>query len=189
MKRILDSNRSACVENKKQRGRCHRYTFSRKSYFSCCKTSLFKVINRLENFSNEVFYEIFDYLDGCDLLKAFSNLNHRFQTLIHHSSVLLKLTHDNKTSIPMKHFCKEVILPNKHRLFALHAVPNWDHGLCFDCSIFDRSFERLESLTLTQLTTDQLPINCIYLIQLPRLYSLEVYLKSKSIERFFVYLF
>ena len=33
----------------------------------------------IENFSNEIFYEIFDYLDGCRLYQAFANLNFRFQ--------------------------------------------------------------------------------------------------------------
>ena len=36
----------------------------------------------LENFSNELFYEIFDYLDGIELFEAFSNLNAHFQRLI-----------------------------------------------------------------------------------------------------------
>ncbi|CAF4907485.1 unnamed protein product, partial [Rotaria sp. Silwood2] len=45
----------------------------------------------LENLSNELFYEIFDYLDSCDLYKAFSNLNIRFLNLIFRSSFPLKI--------------------------------------------------------------------------------------------------
>lgn len=179
MKRFFKFNEPVCNTNRKERGNVNHASFSRIHVFLCCETSFFKVINRLENLSNEIFHEIFDYLDGYDLLNAFSHLNVRFQNLINHSSISLKLLHDNRKSIPMKLYCNEVILPNKHRILALHAMFNWDHGLCFDCSIFDIAFERLESLTLAKLTTDQLPINCIYLMQLPRLYSLQVYLEAE----------
>ncbi len=35
-----------------------------------------------ENLSNELFYEIFDYLDGYDIYKSFSNLNSHFNNLL-----------------------------------------------------------------------------------------------------------
>ena len=40
-------------------------------------------ITRIEDFSNEIFYEIFDYLYGNDIYKAFSILNYRFDQLLH----------------------------------------------------------------------------------------------------------
>ena len=48
-------------------------------------------IASIENLSNEIFYEIFDYFDGCDIYQAFSNLNYRFQQLIHSPSLLFKI--------------------------------------------------------------------------------------------------
>ncbi len=48
-------------------------------------------ISCLENLSNELFYEIFDYLDGCDIYNAFSNLNIHFQNLIFCSSFPIKI--------------------------------------------------------------------------------------------------
>ncbi|CAF4388605.1 unnamed protein product, partial [Rotaria sordida] len=48
-------------------------------------------ISSIENLSNELFNEIFDYLDGIDIYLAFSNLNHRFQQLLTSSSILYKI--------------------------------------------------------------------------------------------------
>ncbi|CAF3058682.1 unnamed protein product [Rotaria sp. Silwood2] len=53
-------------------------------------------ITSIENLSNDLFYEIFDYLDGIDIFQAFSNLNYRFQELLNSSSILFKIKfHDS----------------------------------------------------------------------------------------------
>ncbi|CAF1279291.1 unnamed protein product [Adineta steineri] len=46
------------------------------------KKSRNQLVNSLENLSNDLFYEIYDYLEGLDICVAFSNLNARFQQLI-----------------------------------------------------------------------------------------------------------
>ena len=43
-------------------------------------------MNCIENISNEIIYEIFDYMDGFDMHQAFTNLNNRFENLIRFSS-------------------------------------------------------------------------------------------------------
>lgn len=48
----------------------------------------------VENLFNDLFYEIFDYLEGRDLVKAFSNINYRFQRLLKSLSLLLKIDDD-----------------------------------------------------------------------------------------------
>ncbi|CAF2123652.1 unnamed protein product [Rotaria magnacalcarata] len=47
-------------------------------------------INSIENLSNEIFYEIFDYFDGGEIVKIFSKLNSRFEQLLHSSFILIK---------------------------------------------------------------------------------------------------
>ncbi|CAF4675009.1 unnamed protein product [Rotaria sp. Silwood1] len=44
-----------------------------------------------EDLSNELLFEIFDYLDGYGLYEAFSNLSSRFEQLLYSSSVLFKI--------------------------------------------------------------------------------------------------
>ncbi|CAF3711886.1 unnamed protein product [Rotaria sordida] len=87
-----------------------------------------KQVDCFENLSNELFYEIFDYLEGCDLFKAFSNLNNRFQALLTSSSLRLKID---------LRYREETILHLGH-----------DHPYNSYPALFkiDSSFSRLESL-------------------------------------------
>lgn len=175
MKRSFNGDSSSCLEKKRHRGKYLQYCF-KCIRFSYCKISSFKVINRLENLSNEVFYEIFDYLDGYDMLMAFSNLNRRFQTLTNHSSIPFKGISDRSTSMSMKSFCDEIIRPNQNRLFSLYLNPmsEWDASCLFDFFNFDASFARLECLILGQVSIAPLLMICSQLKLLPRLYSLKV---------------
>ena len=54
-----------------------------------------KSITTIENFSNEFFVKVFDYLDGCHIYLAFADLNHRFQQLLNSPLVLFKINLDN----------------------------------------------------------------------------------------------
>src|SRR6202044_1665767 len=78
-------------------------------------------ITSIEDLSNEFFYEIFDYLDGCNIYQAFSNLNYRFQELLNSSSLLLKINFHRSTSkeIFMNNY-KQIILLNKNQIVSIH---------------------------------------------------------------------
>lgn len=92
---------------------------------------------RLEDLSNELIYEIFDYLDGFDMLEAFSNLNQRFQTLVNHSSIPIKLKYPAGKSMSVKDYCEKLLLPNKHRLQSVQMITYRLNHNFFDFSIFD----------------------------------------------------
>ena len=55
-------------------------------------------ITSIENLSNKIFYEIFQYLDGYEIYQIFSNLNHHFQQLINCSSILFKFNYHDSIS-------------------------------------------------------------------------------------------
>lgn len=100
------------------------------------------------------------------MLKAFSNLNDRFQTLINHSSVLFKIADDRRNSRCMEDFYREIIERNRNRLLSLHIQSN----LLAEIS-FDASFSRLEFLELHSFSMRELRIDDLYhLNSLPRLY-------------------
>ncbi|CAF0872427.1 unnamed protein product [Adineta steineri] len=48
-------------------------------------------ITSVEDLPNEIFYEIFEHLDGCHIYEVFLNLNNRFNELLNSSSLLFKI--------------------------------------------------------------------------------------------------
>jgi hypothetical protein len=137
-----------------------------------------RLITSIENLSNEVFYEIFDYLDGRDIYDAFSNLNSRIQQLITSPSLILKIEFFRSSHPDMKHRCEYVIIPNKHRIISLLI---WDQVLIdqfFIHCIIDETFIRLESICLCEVSINKLIIILFYLKSLPRLFALTIFLHN-----------
>ncbi|CAF3522028.1 unnamed protein product [Rotaria sp. Silwood1] len=44
----------------------------------------------LEHLSNEIFYDLFEYLNGYEIAQTFFNLSYRFEQLLNSSSILIK---------------------------------------------------------------------------------------------------
>jgi hypothetical protein len=74
----------------------------------------------IEDLSNEIFYEIFDYLDGWEIYETFSNLNHRFEQLLNSSLLLLKIKFDSNSNILYENFYKQMTHINKHQIYSLN---------------------------------------------------------------------
>ncbi|CAF2541272.1 unnamed protein product [Rotaria sp. Silwood2] len=76
-------------------------------------------ISQFENLSNEVIYEIFEFIDACQLYESFFDLNIRFRNFCIHSNLSIQI---NAQSISKSTFqCIHInfILPNKHRIQSL----------------------------------------------------------------------
>ncbi len=73
----------------------------------------------IEHLSNELFHDIFDYLDGCEIFLAFSNLNQRFQQLLYCSSLLLKIQFNITTVELYNDTCRKIVLLNKQQIFSI----------------------------------------------------------------------
>ena len=133
-------------------------------------------ITCIEDLSNELFYDIVEYLRGWDLHNAFSNLNSRFQHLFVHSALPLNIVIGSSSPSEMEHYCKKFLIPNKHRILSLY----FDNELIIDtilkhCMI-DSSFHRLQSIEFDELTPDYFVMLLFYLRSLPRLFSLSALL-------------
>lgn len=129
---------------------------------------------RFEDLSNELFYEIFDFLDGGCIIEIFSNLNTRFNKLIVHSSLPLKLNFSLLSKTTFQYQCNSILIPNIHRITSLR----FSHHLIIDhffteCRI-DSSFIRLQTLALYNSKSDDLIPIINSLATLPRLCSLTI---------------
>ncbi|CAF1061443.1 unnamed protein product [Adineta steineri] len=139
-----------------------------------------EIINHIEHLSNEIFYEIFDYLNGCDIYQSFSNLNWRFQDLITHSTFYLKVqfSSESQSNLTIKDRYERYILPNKHRIISFYC----DNQLYYEefilLSPINSTFNHLESIILKHISTFQFVDLLFYLKSLPRLSSLQIFFDS-----------
>ncbi|CAF3993257.1 unnamed protein product, partial [Rotaria sordida] len=78
-----------------------------------------KSITLFEDFPNELFYEICDYLDVYYVYKAFNNLNKRLQTLLFNSTVPLTINISSMSKSIFQDYNKHMIIPNQHRIKTL----------------------------------------------------------------------
>ncbi|CAF4156678.1 unnamed protein product, partial [Rotaria sordida] len=73
-----------------------------------------------EDMSNEIFYEIFEYLGNYHVFEAFFKVNTRFQTLLLDLTIPIKLEIPTICTANLKRYYKNKIIPNKHRINVLH---------------------------------------------------------------------
>ncbi|CAF1449856.1 unnamed protein product [Adineta steineri] len=137
-------------------------------------------ITCIENLSNEFFYEMFDYLDGYDIYKAFSNMNHRFQQLVNSSFILFKIKFDSIFDELYTDDFKQFLLFNQQQIYSIQLSISKENEHIFSYLPIHSQFNRLESLVLNELE----PIILISLLPkltcLSRLYSLTVDIWNSS---------
>ncbi|CAF1186455.1 unnamed protein product [Rotaria sp. Silwood1] len=138
-------------------------------------------ITSIENLSNECFYEIFDYLDGCQIYEAFSNLNYRFHQLLNSSSLLFKIKHVYSSSEEIfRNNYEQIIVHNRCQIYSINLWTMKNIFLTMTLFIINSSCDHLESIVLFGIESD---ILCRLLTQytcLPRLFSLNIDTKSSS---------
>jgi len=125
-------------------------------------------ISLFEHLSNELFFEICEYFDGCEIYKLFSNLNNHFQELI--NSLLLLLKFDSHCLTSNGQIYKQLLLNNKHQIFSFYITQN-EFFLSFS---IDSSFKNLESLIIIGIPEKILYSLLANLSSLPRLFSLTI---------------
>lgn len=129
----------------------------------------------LESLPNEIFHEIFDYLEGIDLLVAFSNLNNRFQTLITCLNLRMKVNPLFCSNEVVKCRSNYISMTNKESIISLDMSNTAFIDLNFKYFNIDLSFTRLQSLTLDDIKSGDLIPLLTNLISLPCLSSLNIY--------------
>jgi hypothetical protein len=129
--------------------------------------------SHFEDLSNEIIYDILDFLDGCHAYEAFSNLNARFDRLLQWPSRLLKINLVFSSKGAFEHRCKTILASNIDRIISLHLSTVLSIHLFLKLFSIN-SFIRLESLTLDSIQSDDLDSLLLTLTFLPRLFSLSI---------------
>ncbi|CAF5069635.1 unnamed protein product, partial [Rotaria sp. Silwood1] len=111
----------------------------------------------IEDLSNELFYEIFEYLDSGEIYQAFFKLNHRFQQLLNSSSLLLKIKlYYSESKETMMNNYKHIFLYNKNQVLSIHLWLSTNNNQIMSSFTIDLSFIRLESLVFSLIEPDLL---------------------------------
>jgi hypothetical protein len=143
------------------------------------------MISDMEDLANEIFYEIFDYLDGCDVYRSFSNLNSRFYQLLHSPLLLYKIKfHFESDDASTNTY--QYLQPNQ--ILSLHLSSQLHIDRCFSSFHTDASMhDHLQSICLEYIQSETLfglLRNCIHL---PRLTSLRICSCHQALESSQIY--
>ena len=135
-------------------------------------------ISCLECLSNELFYEIFEYLDGCAIIQSFSRLNQRLENLIQYSSLPLQIKFTPASQTKLEENCRNVIVPYKHRIRSLHLYYYLIIQIFFDTCTINDSFTHLESIVLSGISRENAMVAIFHMKSLPKLSSLTIELEG-----------
>ncbi|CAF4103996.1 unnamed protein product [Rotaria sp. Silwood2] len=127
-----------------------------------------------EDLSNELLCVIFDYFYGHELCKIFSNLNFRFEQLLHSSFVLFKTRCYLFENDEVMNMFKQLMFPHRHQIFSMNVNFIFQNNYFFSSFLFDSSFDRLESIFLKDIQSDTLIPVLSNLSSLPHLFSLTI---------------
>lgn len=140
-------------------------------------------ITRIEHLSNEIFYEIFDYLEGCQIYRVFIDLNRRFHQLVTSPSLRLRLQIPYRFNLIYWNTYQRLMTFNQHQIFSIDLSLKLDENVgIITAHSLDSSFVHLESLSIDSMQSDTLFSVLFTLSSLPRLCSLSIQLSYKLQE-------
>ncbi len=151
--------------------RIYRYkNVSDKINFEFSSIFMFDIVcSYIEHLSDEIFYQIFDYLDGYDIYQAFSNLNNRLENLINSSFMKIQFSSTSE----LDHHYIQFLISKKHQIFSLH-FNNEQILKTFIRLRMIQSFNHLESVILNPVSTYKFLTILFYFVSVPRLSSLTI---------------
>lgn len=143
-----------------------------------------KHVTCIEDFSNELFLEIFDYLDGCDVYKVFSNLNKRFENIISRSAFRPKISLSSYEQSKDEDCWRNIIFPNKPKIVSLCLLNSLVIDSFSQSIVFDSLFQHLESIVLFDIKSNGLIPLLLALTSIPQLYLLIITVGDRNMNDF-----
>ncbi len=149
-------------------------------------TSSRDAVTRVEDLSNEVIYEMFDFLDFCQIYDAFSHLNVRLENLLHDPLLPIKIKIALVSKPTFQRYYTQIIIPNVRRIQSLHLSNPFIIDFVFSLLSMLSKFTRLECLVLHKIKVNCLENNLIHLRSLLCLSSLVIdcigYVQSRQVS-------
>lgn len=155
----------------------HQVTNKLQRMSSCLITP----ITCFEDFSNELFYEIFDYLGPHHIYDGFFNLNTRFQNLLLYVNIPIKTNNiSSSTKSTFHNYYTDFIVPMQHRMKKLHVSDPFTIEYMFPITGDISIYSQLQTLSLENIEPKYLVNLLNRLITLPNLSSLTVHADSNT---------
>jgi hypothetical protein len=131
-------------------------------------------ITHFEDLSNELVYEIFDFLDVYHIYNAFFQLNQRFKNLLIHSDFSMKINISLMSKSKFVEYYSYLIKTNQHRIISLRLSDLFLVNMILSPPRVISKFLRLETLILDQIESKHLEIILQYALSLPNISSLTI---------------
>ncbi|CAF4880651.1 unnamed protein product [Rotaria sp. Silwood1] len=128
----------------------------------------------LEDLTDEILYDIFEYVDVYDIYKGFYNLNKRFQDLAIHSNVLTKINFSTMSKSSFDDYYRNILMLNQNRIHFLRLSNPFAAEIIFSHSRLVLNFIRLETLVLENIQIKYLYKILDNLVYLHKFYSLTI---------------
>ncbi|CAF4940100.1 unnamed protein product [Rotaria sp. Silwood1] len=131
-------------------------------------------ISVFEDLSNELIYEIFEYLDFHHVFEAFHDLNERFQNLLINSNLPIKINISSMSKYRFQRYLTYFIIPQTYRIKSFRLSNPFAADMCLLLFPIMTNLTRLESLTIHNIESDYVEGIINHLSLLPSLSSLVI---------------
>ena len=138
-------------------------------------------ISVFEDLSNELIYEIFDYLHFHHAFESFYDLNTRFQHFFLHGNLPMQINLPSISKPLFRRYVTQMIQPNTDRIQSLRISNHFSIDMYLYFIPMMNSFSRLEALTITDIELEHIQAIIDSLLSLPLLSSLTI--KSIGLTR------
>ena len=109
------------------------------------------MITRFEDLSNEIIYEIFDFLHIDQTHQTFSSLNRRFDNLLMYSTFPIHINRPSMGKSSFDQYYQKIIRRYRHRIASLRLPDIFTVDLVFSSARNIKEFTRLEALILENI--------------------------------------
>jgi hypothetical protein len=140
-------------------------------------------ISFFEELSNELVYEIFEYLDFHHAFETFYDLNQRFQNLFVHSNLPIKINISSISKSTFHRYLTHIVIPHTDRIKSLRLSNPFTTDMILLFFPTMKNLTRLETLIINNIEDDYIKQTVDHLSSLPVLSSLSITsIKSNKIR-------